>query len=476
MNSKERNIVIALFVTTFLAAIEGTIVSTAMPAITNELNGMNLYSWVNSIYLLCMAISATLYGKLSDVYGRKPLIIMGTLIFTLGSTLSGLAWDMVSLIIFRAIQGLGGAALMSLPMIIIADLFDLERRAKLSGLLSSVWGVAGILGPLTGGLLVDHLSWRAVFYINVPFAVIAILLLTLYLPVQKHSVKLKIDSKGITLFSLAMLLFMYSISEISAAFNKSLSSGIALCGLLVLSFVLLILFYRQEHKVSEPFIAPALLKNKMLMFTIIVGFVISAINIAVLFYIPLWIQEMQGHSATISGLVMIPLSITWPLSSVYAGYALPRVGIFKINLFGCIALLMSGLGLALITPSTSHWLIMLYIAIAGWGYGMILTVGSILSSTVTSIQERGTAMSLVQVSRTLGQTIGLTIWGLFIFSDQLNPLYKLKLAHSLHLVFVLISILSLVIVCYIVYSLYRYNEHEQSLFNTQIKREKQVNG
>lgn len=476
MNVKERNIMIAIFVATFLVAIEGTIVSTAMPAITNELNGMNYYSWVNSIYLLCMAISATLYGKLSDVYGRKPLIIFGTLIFTIGSACSGLAWDMVSLIIFRAIQGLGGAALISLPMIIIADLFELERRAKLSGLLSSVWGVAGILGPLTGGLLVDHLSWRSVFYINVPFAAIAVVLLALYLPSKQHKAKIKIDTRGMVLFMLAMILFMYSISEINAAFSKSFGYGVVLCGLLVLSVIFLVLFYKNENKVIDPFISPAMFKNKMLLFTIIVGFVISAINIAVLFYIPLWIQEMQGYSATISGLVMIPLSITWPISSMLVGYVLPKLGILKINLIGCFALLISGLGFALLSPTTSPWVIMLYIAIAGWGYGMILTVGTIISSTVTSIQERGTAMSLVQVSRTLGQTIGLTIWGLFIYSEQLNPLYKLKLAHSIHLVFVLIAILSLVIVCYIVYSLYRNNSEEQLVFTSQLKREKQVNG
>src|SRR5690606_6029759 len=150
---------LALFVVTFLAAIEGTIVSTAMPIITKELNGLSMFSWINTIYLLAMVVTTPVYGKLSDMYGRKSMLLIGAIVFLIGSIMSGVAWSMESLIIFRAIQGLGGSCLLTLPLVIMTDLYDFEQRAKIQGWLSTIWSMAGISGPLVGGLLVDNISW-----------------------------------------------------------------------------------------------------------------------------------------------------------------------------------------------------------------------------------------------------------------------------------------------------------------------------
>lgn len=475
MNKARNKIMIALFVTTFLAAIEGTIVSTAMPVIKTELDGMKLYSWVNSIYLLAMAITAPLYGRLSDVYGRKPLIMLGAIIFTIGSALSGVAWDMISLIIFRAIQGIGGAALIALPMVIIADLYELDKRSKMQGLMSSVWGVAGILGPLAGGLLVDYISWRSIFYINIPFAVIALILLAAYMPAKADKKLVRIDIKGICLFTISMLLFMYSISELSILEGFSLRLIINII-LFALSIYLFWHFIKHENKVKEPFISLQLFKNKLLLFTIVVGFALSMITISVIYYVPLWVQDMQGNSATISGLIMIPLSITWPLSSVWAGYLLPTLGLKKVSYIGVVALILSTLGFALLQPGTPQWVLIFNILLAGTAYGLLFTTGTVLSSVVGKLEDRGAAMSIVQVSRNLGQTIGLTVWGLFIFSNQQDANYIIKLANSIHQVFILVAILSIVIVCYIVYALHKDEELELLGLGGKKSLEKKVNG
>jgi len=443
------NVVIALYLATFLAAIEGTIVATAMPIIIADLKGAHLYSWVNTVYILAMVVATPLFGKLSDIYGRRKLIMIGTIVFLLGSALSGIAWSMGALIIFRLIQGLGGAALMTLPMIIITDLYDLEQRSKIQGWLSSIWGIAGILGPLVGGLLVDFVSWRSVFYLNVPFAFVALVLLYKFLPKQTERKQVKIDFAGIFTFSSGIILLLFGLTQFAESEGGSIR---ILYGLLILiGIVLLMLFRKIEHNKPEAFMPLEIFRSRQFLFVLISGLVISIINVAIIFYIPLWMQHVNHTSARLSGSVMIPLSIMWPIGSIVAGNLTIKLGIKKMILIGSLFLCLGSIGMATIGLETSYWLVMLYSACSGFSFGVLLTALMILSTMIASERIRGAGMSAVQLFRSIGQAVGLVIFGLFLYSDTENAQYSLHLHESLHLIFMMVAGFSILLSVYMIW-------------------------
>jgi len=461
-------VVIALYVATFLAAIEGTIVSTAMPIITSELKGAHLYSWVNTIYLLAMVIATPLFGKLSDLYGRKPMIILGTVIFLAGSALSGIAWSMPSLIVFRAIQGIGGASLLTLPMIIITDLFDLELRSKIQGWVSSIWGVAGILGPLAGGMLVDYVSWRSIFYLNVPFAFIALILLNKYMPSSSERKQIKIDVAGIATFSIGIILLLFGLNQYVESDAQSSYRFIYLL-LIAAGIITLLIFRVVEKKAKEAFMPLEIFSNRQFLFILISGFMISVINVAIIFYIPLWMQHVNGVSATMSGSIMIPLSILWPLGSIVAGNLTVNYGIKRMVLLGSIFLCAGSIGLATITMHTPYFVVMLCIACSGFSFGILLTSLMILSTTVASEKIRGAGMSAVQLFRTLGQAVGLVIFGLFLYSDVENPSYSSYLNESLHSIFIMIAVLSVLLSGYMLWVAWNEKGEYRSFYEGKVR-------
>ncbi|HIW33423.1 MAG TPA: MFS transporter [Candidatus Paenibacillus intestinavium] len=451
MKPSSLKVVIALYLTTFLAAIEGTIVSTAMPIIIDDLEGASLFSWVNTIYLLAMVVATPLYGKLSDIYGRKLLISIGIIVFIIGSALSGIAWSMPSLILFRAIQGLGGASLLTLPLVIITDLFQDEQRYKIQGWLSSIWGVAGILGPLTGGLLVDYVSWHSIFYLNVPFACIALVLIHKFLPNHYTKTVRAIDGKGITTFSVGILLLLYGLNGFVE--HDEITAKWMYAALMFIALICLYTFVKVEKKVSDPFIPLVIFTNKMFRFTLISGFVISALTVAIIFYIPLLMQDVKGFSATGSGLIMIPLSITWPLGSILAGQYAFRFGMKKMGLIGSIFLVIGSGCMATITGDTSPILIMLYILISGMAFGILLSSFSFLASAVASEEVRGAGLSALQLFRSLGQAVGLVVFGMLLYSQTKSPNYISLLELSLRQIFGVIAMISLLLAIYIGWAL-----------------------
>lgn len=449
MKQSSLRVVIALYLTTFLAAIEGTIVSTAMPIITDSLDGAHLYSWVNTIYLLAMVVATPIFGKLSDIYGRKLLISIGIIIFLVGSALSGVAWSMPSLILFRAIQGFGGASLLSLPMVIITDLFQNEQRYKIQGWLASIWGIAGISGPLAGGLLVDYVSWRAIFYLNVPFAFIALLLIYKFMPSHFTKGNRGIDIPGITSFSVGILLLLYGLNGFIE--HDSLQDKWLYGSMMIIAIIALIIFVKVEQRAKEPFIPLVIFTDKMFRFTLVSGFLLSVINVAIIFYIPLWMQHVKGFTATGSGVIMIPLSITWPLGSILAGQYTYRLGLRKVAFLGALFLLIGSACMATIGFNTSPALIMLYIAFCGFSFGVLLSSFSFLASAVASEQVRGAGLSAVQLFRSLGQAVGLVLFGMLLYTQVESLQYIQLLEQSLRQIFAAIAIVSILLVVYIMW-------------------------
>jgi len=407
MDLRKRNIVISLMVAMFLGAVEGTVVTTAVPTIVKALNGFELISWVFSIYLLTSAISTPIYGKLSDLYGRKNILSIGIIVFITGSFLCGVSGSMYQLIIFRALQGLGAGAIFTVTYTIVGDIFTLSERAKVQGWLGTVWGVASLAGPFLGGFLIDYLSWHWIFFINVPFGILSIVLLQKNLDEHIMKKKVKIDYAGALVLSFAILLFLYgtmSKGEGSSAVSAKTFISIAV------TIVMFIIFYFIEKRVSEPII-PFEIFTKTNIIVNIISFLISSVMIGIDVYMPLYIQNILGFSPTISGLAMAPMSLAWTLSSVLLSKAIPKYGERVVTALSVLITLISCVFLVTLNLNSSITLVLIYAFIMGLGFGGAFTILTIVVQSSVEYSIRGAATAANSLVRTIGQTIGVSILG-----------------------------------------------------------------
>ncbi len=414
----QRNMVaIALIVSILLVAVDTTIVTTAMPKIVEQLSGLKLISWVFAIYLLTTSITAPIYGKLADLFGRKSIFIFGVALFVIGSMVSGTAQTMTQLIWFRAFQGLGAGAVLPLTFTIIGDLYPGEERARMQGLFSSIWGVAGLIGPLVGGLFVDHFSWRWIFYINVPIGIISILLMLEFLhETQIEKMEKSIDYMGAVLFTVSMSSLLYAL--ISGGESYAWNSPVIIT-LFAVAGVSLFFFLNMEAKVKEPMLPLLLFKIPVIAVSNMVGFVSGCVLIGVNVYLPLWIQTLLGHSATSSGLTLMPMSFAWPLASTLAGRFMYRIGSKTTVVFG-MALIAAGSGwLLLVNTGSPYWYLVGVMIVIGFGMGFSSTSMTVLIQSAVGWNLRGAATASNTFSRSLGQTVGIAVFGT-VFNNALN--------------------------------------------------------
>ncbi|EOV9525980.1 MDR family MFS transporter [Bacillus cytotoxicus] len=433
--TKKKPVIIALLIATFLTAIEGTIVSTAMPKIVEDLGGNQLYTWVISVYLLATVISTPVFGKLADLYGRKIMFTIGVVIFLSGSMLSGFSQTMGQLVIFRTIQGIGAGALTTIPYTIIGDIFTFEQRAKVQGWISSVWGISGIVGPLAGGFIVDMISWHWIFYMNLPFGIIALTLLWISLHEQVEKKKQIIDYPGIFTFTVSMTAFLYALTLWKE--QKQISSSIV--SLIVVAFVAICLFIWIEVKGKEPMLPLSLFTIRSITISNIAGFLLGFILVTVTFYIPLWVQGVKNLNATYSGIAMLPLSITWPIGAILSGKWLGKTSIGRIAFTGVSTIVIGCIGLVLLHANTVVPWIMVVTGILGLGFGLSLTVFTVVIQSSVDWNMRGAAMGSNNLMRNLGQTIGIAVSGLWL-SGQLKGE---ALVVSLHTIFCMLVVLAL---------------------------------
>jgi EmrB/QacA subfamily drug resistance transporter len=467
MDARKTNIIIALMVAMFLGAVEGTVVTTAVPTIVKDLHGFEIISLVFSVYLLTSAISTPIYGKLADLYGRKNVLSAGIIIFLAGSVLCGLSQTMYMLIGFRAIQGLGAGGIFTVTYTIVGDVFTLEERPKVQGGISTVWGIASLAGPLLGGILIDNLSWHWVFFINIPFGIWSVVLLQKNLHENLEKKKHVIDFAGILTLSLAMLAFLNMfLSTPNIGVNHKLFNLISV----ILTIMFLLAFYKIETKAPEPIFSFNIFTRTSAIVNLIC-FLASAILIGADVYLPIYIQNVLGFNATISGLALAPMSIAWLISSVILGKFIVRFGGKAFTLLSSTVLLISTLLLPTLGLNSSLLWVLIYTFIMGLGFGGAFTTLTIIIQESVEYNQRGAATAVNALLRTLGQTIGISIFGsmfnLFITRyftglgiagvDPAN-LYqsaaitamqiKLSLNSSLHIIYltlITISILSVVL-------------------------------
>lgn len=433
-DTKQKSIVIALLIATFLTAIEGTIVSTAMPKIVGDLGGSHLYTWVISVYLLSTVITTPIFGKMADLYGRKLMFTIGVTIFLIGSTLSGFSQTMEQLVLFRLIQGIGAGALTTIPFTIIGDVFTYEQRGKIQGWLSSVWGISGIIGPLVGGVIVDTISWHWIFFMNIPFGIISLVILSISLKEQIEKKKQTIDYAGILTFAVSMTAFLYALTVLKE--QKQLTPTII--ALFIVAIIGTSLFLWIEAKGKEPMLPLSLFKIRIFTIANIAGFLIGFILVTTSFYIPLWVQGVSNLNATLSGIAMLPMSLTWLVGAVLAGKWLVKSSIGKITSIGSIIIAIGSISLTLFQTSTTIPWMMATTAIFGIGFGITLTAFTVAVQSAVGWNLRGAAIGAHSLMKNLGQAIGIAVSGLWL-SDELQGLV---LETSLHSVFIILMILS----------------------------------
>jgi EmrB/QacA subfamily drug resistance transporter len=411
-------LVLALMFSIAIAALDATIVSTALPTIVGQLGGLSLFSWVFSVYLLTSTVTVPLYGKLADLYGRKPVLIFGASFFLVGSALCGAAGSMEQLILFRAIQGLGAGAVQPITMTIIGDVFTIEQRAKIQGLFSSVWGVTSLAGPAMGGLITQGVSWRWVFFINIPIGLVAIALIWMFFKEQSEARRQEhaLDYYGTILLSGAVVSLLLGLLHGVERYGWAGSETLVFFGLAAALFAM---FLWQERRAVEPVLPLWLFKNKVIVMGCIGTFLSGGLMFGMSSYVPLFAQGVFGGDALDAGLIVLPMSFSWPVGSVLGGRIILRFGYHRAMVIGG-AILIVGVGVLLpLDRDSSVAVAMLSALIVGLGMGFMT------SSLVISVQNavewryRGVATASIQFMRTIGGSISVAVMGA-ILNSQLS--------------------------------------------------------
>jgi len=429
--ARKRWVFVGIMLSIFLAAIESTVVATAMPTVVASLGGIRIYSWVFSGFLLTQTVTMPLWGRFSDLYGRRPVYLGGLATFLIGSALSGASQNMVQLILFRMIQGLGAGALMTLGYTIIGELFGLERRARMQGYISSVWGVASLMGPWAGGLLTDHVSWRWVFYINLPFGAVAMALIGVALTTASRAGRRPaLDWSGVTLFAAGVSALLLGIVE---AGRVGSWSTVEVMALLALGAIVLVAFVAVEQRAAEPIVPLRLFKSRMVLAAVVTRFLAGMAMFGALSFVPLFLQSVTGASATRAGLVLTPFVLGWVVMSVVSARLVLRVGYRSIVLIGMTSLTVAFLLFRRWSVTLSTGSAMVDVLMAGIGMGMVVVPMLIAVQSVVARSDLGAATSLTQFFMSIGGALGLSLMGA-VMAQRLHA--GLPMVDALHGVFV----------------------------------------
>ncbi|TAL47089.1 MFS transporter [archaeon] len=408
-------IMLSVMTATFLSALDQTIVATALPSIIASLGGIEFLSWIVSSYLLTSTITIVIYGKLSDMYGRKRLLILGIGIFLAGSVLAGLSQDIVQLVVFRAIQGIGGGAIMGTALAIIGDLFAPAERGKWQGLSGAVFALSSVIGPFLGGFITDVAGWHWIFFINVPIGLFSIAILTKFLPhIKVHSVK-SVDYKGSVTLTLALVSMMLGLL-IGGSYYPWVS--VQTLGLFAFSAGMFVLFIQAEMNAKEPILPLSMFSNKIFLISSSVGFITSMGLFGAIVFIPLFVQFVLGRTATNSGLILTPLVLAMVGSSMVSGQVMSRTGKYKLMTVSGVGAVVAGmLMLSFMGVGTSDWELVRNMAIVGIGLGITFPTFIIAVQNAFDHSKIGVVTASLQFFRNIGGMFGVAIFGALLVAS-----------------------------------------------------------
>ncbi len=456
----------SIMIAMFMIAIEATIVSTAMPQIVGQLGGLSLYSWVFSAFLLTQTATTVVFGKLSDLFGRRTILLGGILIFLLGSILCGFAWSMPSMIVFRLIQGVGAGAVQPVGMTVVGDLYSAEERGKIQGYLASVWAISAVVGPLAGGLIIQHLSWSWIFWINVPIGCLAFAGFYLFLHETLGEKRRSIDYLGALLFTVAIASMMVTLTAISTL------SWVATLGTVAIFCVSAVLFVLQERRAEEPMIALGLWARRPIAAANGTSLLAGMALIGLTTFLPMYVQGVMGQSALVAGFALTMMVLGWPIGATLSARILTRFGVRPVLMAGSCLLPVGAAVFVLLGPGTAPTVAGLGSLIMGFGMGLLSTACLVLIQEIVEWSERGSATASNLFARNLGSTLGATVFGSVlnhglarsgsaagVSSDELralldnnssgeilNETVRAVLDHSLHLTFLAVFAIAILTV------------------------------
>ncbi len=389
----------------FMIAIEATIVSTAMPQIAGQLGDLHLYSWVFSSFLLTQTATTVVFGKLSDLYGRKPVLLVGIAVFLLGTALCGLAWSMPSLIVFRLLQGVGAGAIQPVCLTVVGDLYSVQERGKIQGYLASVWGISSVLGPLAGGLIIQHLSWSWVFWINLPVGFLASVGFVLFLHESVAREKQSVDVAGAALFTVAVASLMAALTEAGTSDHAFASIAAGVCAVSAVLFVL------QERRARDPMMDFALWARRPIATANAATLLSGMAVIGLTTFLPMYVQGVLNQSALVAGFTLTVMVLGWPIGATVAARNFARFGLRATLLFGAALLPVGALAFLFMAPGVSPAVAGVGSTVMGFGMGFLSTSAIVIIQDSVGWGERGSATASNIFSRNLGSTLGATALG-----------------------------------------------------------------
>jgi EmrB/QacA subfamily drug resistance transporter len=403
------SILIGVMLGMLLASLDQTIVGTALPRIVADLGGLDHYAWVVTAYLLASTVTVPIYGKLSDIYGRRLFFIGGMVLFLAGSALAGTSQDMTQLIIYRFIQGLGAGGMMPIALAIIGDIFSPAERGKWQGLFVAVFGLSSIVGPTLGGFITDNWGWRWVFYVNMPVGIIAIVTAGFVLPTLINKRRHIIDYLGSATMVAGTIPLLLAFSWAGSQYAWG---SWQIIGLFAFSIVMLIIFVLIELRAAEPIISPRLFKNSIFLVSVIAMFLVSAGMFGAILYLPLFVQGVLGNSATNSGVVLTPMMFGFMASSIVGGQILSRTGRYKIlAIFGFIVAAAGMFLLSRMVPTTSEGEVVRNMIITGLGIGVMMSLFTIVVQNAFPYRQLGEVTASLTFFRSIGSTMGVAVMG-----------------------------------------------------------------
>ena len=406
--SERGPVLIGVMLSTALVAIDSTIIATAVPSIVDDLGGFASFPWLFSVYLLAQAVTVPVYGKLADVFGRKPVMMFGIGLFLLGSVLCGFAWSMPALIAFRAVQGIGAGAVQPMAMTIVGDLYSLSERAKVQGYLAGVWAISSVVGPTLGGVFSEYVSWRWIFFVNVPLCVLAAVMIGRRFSETVTRSRPQVDYAGAGVLTVGLTMVVLGLLEGGQAWAWTSPQSIGVLGGGVL---LLALFVLVEQRAADPVVPLALLGDRLIVTTSLISACVGAVLLGLTTYVPTYVQEALGTGPLVAGFALAALTLGWPISASQAGNLYLRFGFRATALLGSVVVVAATALLLLLDRTSSVVQVGATCFAIGLGMGITAAPTLLAAQTAVGWQRRGVVTGTNMFFRSMGSAIGVAVFG-----------------------------------------------------------------